>query len=152
MKVLNQLIRYIFLVFILTFKQNIYATHSFGGFITYRCIDTNIGRYEITLNLLRDCSGIVGSSENLQVISTRFNGMLSMSNPIIKEITPVCKVPDVPQSIITNCPSGPIQNFKGSEKYTYKTTIVLGKNQGWAMVGWGSCCRSNSISTIQNPG
>jgi hypothetical protein len=152
MKVLNQFKRYIFLVFILTFNQNIYATHSFGGFITYRCIDTNIGRYEITLNLLRDCSGIVGSSENLQVISTRFNGMLSMSNPIIKEITPVCKVPDVPQSIVTNCPSGPIQNFKGSEKYTYKTTVVLGKNQGWAMVGWGSCCRSNSISTIQNPG
>ena len=153
MNVLNQFKRCISLALFFVINHGmINASHSVGGNITYRCIDTNSGRYEITLNLIRDCSGVNFGSENLQVVSTNFTGAIALGAASVKEITPICRVPDVPVPVITNCPGGVIQNIKGFEKWTYKTTIILGKNRGWAIVGWGSCCRQGVLSTIQSPG
>jgi len=152
MKVLNQFKRYIFLVLVLANSAGLFASHGPSGSITYRCVDTNIGKYEITLNVIRQCYGISFGNEIIQVNSARFTGPISMGSPTIKEITPICKVPDVITPVITNCPSGPVTTINGTEKWTFKTTVILGKNLGWALVGWSNCCRPNTISTINGAG
>jgi uncharacterized repeat protein (TIGR01451 family) len=152
MKVLNQFKCYIFIVLFLAISHGMNATHGTSGSITYRCVDTNIGRYEITLNVVRQCVGVSLGNESIQINSSRFTGTIAMGTPTIKEITPVCKVPDVSVPVVTNCPSGPITNISGSEKWIYKTTVVLGKNLGWALIGWGTCCRQGTLSTISGAG
>ena len=152
MKVLTQFYRYIFLVLILAISHSLNASHGTSGSITYRCVDTNIGKYEITLNVLRYCYGVSLGNQNLQIQSAQLNTTISMGSPTIKEITPICKVPDVSVPVVTNCPSGPIAGISGLEKHTYKTTVVLGKNLGWALIGWGTCCREIGLSTITGAG
>ena len=67
MKVLTQFYRYIFLVLILAISHSLNASHGTSGSITYRCVDTNIGKYEITLNVLRYCYGVSLGNQNLQI-------------------------------------------------------------------------------------
>ena len=148
MKVFTQFYRYIFLVLILAVSHGLNASHGTSGSITYRCVDTNIGRYEITLNVLRYCYGVSLGSQNIQIHSAQLNTTILMGSPTIKEITPVCNVPDVNVPVVTNCPHGPIAGISGLEKHTYKTTVILGKNLGWALIGWGTCCRESGLSTI----
>lgn len=152
MRVLEKIKANTLVIFMLILGHSLYASHTLGGSVTYRCIDTTLGRYEITVNLFRDCSGVSYGSESLQVISTRYTGMINMGQPKVREITPICRVPDVAVQPTTNCPSGPIGSIKGTEVWTYKANVILGKNLGWAIVGWGSCCRTGMLSTILSPG
>jgi hypothetical protein len=128
--------------------QDLSATHIMGADLTYREIDTNTGKYRFTLSLYRDCSGIFYGSEQLTIVTSTVNTTVSMNPPVIQEVTPICLPPDVATKPITNCPSGAIGAYKGVERYIFTREYVLGKNNGWAFVGWGSCCRNNIINTI----
>ena len=151
MKAINQLKNYFFILFFIISVQNLNASHSMGGYINYRCVDTVTGRYEITLHLFRDCVGIVFGTESIKIVTSMMNTSVILTNIATKEVTPLCQVPDVTVRATTNCPHGTITNIRGIEKHIYRTYVTLGKNIGWAYVGWGSCCRSY-ISNIQNAG
>lgn len=144
----------IFIIFfsILFVQTELNATHAIGGDITYRLIDTALGRYLITLNLYRDCSGIMYGNEQLSIQTSTVNTTLPMTLVGKTEVTPICRVPDVATTPVTNCPSGSIGSYKGIEKWTFELVYTLGKNTGWAVLGWSGCCRNNIVSTIQNPG
>lgn len=151
MKAINHLKVYLLVLFSFVCFQYNYASHSAGGYINYRCVDTTVGRYEITLHLFRDCSGIMFGAEQIQVITSTSNTTHELTKISTKEVTPICQVPDVTVRPTTNCPSGAIGNIQGIEKSTFRAYITLGKNKGWALIGWGTCCRLNVISNIQNP-
>jgi uncharacterized repeat protein (TIGR01451 family) len=130
-----------------------HATHAMGADITYKEIDTSIGRYRFTLTLYRDCSGIFFGSEQLTIRTATINTSVSFINsPKTTDVTPLCAPPDVASKPITNCPSGAIGLYKGVERSVYTLDYTLGKNVGWAYVGWGTCCRNNIINTITAPG
>jgi hypothetical protein len=121
-----------------------HATHAMGADLTYKEIDTSIGRYRFTLTLYRDCSGILYGSEQLTIRTGTINTTVSFTiPPKTTDITSVCAPPDVASKPTTNCPSGAIGLYKGVERSVYTLDYTLGKNVGWAMVGWGTCCRNN---------
>lgn len=47
-----------FLLISIFFTQQMSASHLMGADITYKEIDTNIGKYRITVSLYRDCVGV----------------------------------------------------------------------------------------------
>lgn len=144
---------FIVLVFIVSQLDVLYATHIMGGELTYKEIDTSLGKYRFTLTLYRDCSGIQFGIEQLKIRTATINTSISMSIiPLKTDITPICLPPDVASKPVTNCPNGTIGLFRGVERWVYTADYTLGKNIGWAYVGWGSCCRNNIISTISSPG
>lgn len=149
----GNLSKYLLLLCLFFLKVEIgHATHAMGADITYQEIDTSIGRYRFTLTLYRDCSGILFSSEVLKVRTSTVNTTISLSPiPQKSDVTPVCSPPDVTSRPTTNCPSGAIGSYKGVEKWVYTVDYTLGKNVGWAYVGWGTCCRNSIISTITAP-
>jgi hypothetical protein len=125
------------------------ATHIMGGDLTYKEIDTSQGRYRFTLSLYRDCSGIQFGAEQLRIRTATINTMIPLNTiPVKTEVTPICLPPDVASKPITNCPSGAIGLYRGVERWVYTADYTLGKNIGWAYVGWGSCCRNTIINTI----
>ncbi|MBL7789933.1 MAG: T9SS type A sorting domain-containing protein [Chitinophagales bacterium] len=151
MKALVQSRKFLFILSMYIFTQQAQATHSAGGYITYRCIDTAIGRYEILAHLFRDCSGVDFGIDNLTVISSTLNTTIPVTRISAKEVTPFCQVPDVPTRSVSNCPNGPITGIRGIEKAIFRGFVTLGKNKGWAIIGWYICCRQTVISNIQAP-
>ncbi|MBL7790631.1 MAG: hypothetical protein JNL75_12450, partial [Chitinophagales bacterium] len=141
-----------FLFFSVFCLDQLRATHMMGADLTYREIDTTTGRYRFTLSCYRDCSGINYGSEQLQIVTSTVNTTVTMNPPVITDVTPICLPPDVPVKPTTNCPNGAIGLYKGVERWVFTREYVLGKNNGWAFIAWGSCCRNNIISTITNPG
>lgn len=128
------------------------ASHLMGGDLTYREIDTSIGRYRFTLTLYRDCSGIQFGGETLKVRTATVNTSIPLSTiAAVSEVTPICLPPDVASKPVTNCPSGPVGSYRGVERWVYTADYTLGKNVGWAYVGYGACCRNTLISTILSP-
>ena len=133
----------------LIFANTIHASHIMGADLTYREIDTNTGKYRFTLSLYRDCSGITFGGEQLTIVTSTVNTTVSMNAPIVQEVTPICLPPDVATKPVTNCPNGAIGLYKGVERWIFTREYVLGKNNGWAFVGWGSCCRNNIIANTK---
>jgi hypothetical protein len=121
-----------------------------GADITYREIDTNTGRYRITVTLYRDCVGVGLGVAQLRVRHSTGNYTIPMDVGPVIEATPICFPPDVPVKPATNCPSGPVGLYKGVMKHVFTKEIVFGKNSGWALVGVEDFCRNGAISTI-NP-
>ena len=80
MKAINQLKNYFFILFFIISVQNLNASHSMGGYINYRCVDTVTGRYEITLHLFRDCVGIVFGTESIKIVTSMMNTSVILTN------------------------------------------------------------------------
>lgn len=122
------------------FVYNAKADHILGADITYKCIDTNIGKYRFRVSLYRDCSGIEYSSENLEIRKTGFSGTVPLVFKYKEDVTNLCQVPDVATNSVTNC-IDTSSLIKGVERYVYEVDYVVGKNIGWAYVAWTGCCR-----------
>jgi PKD repeat protein len=128
------------------------ASHIMGGEINYRLIDTTNGKYKIRLTVYRDCAGIDYATEYIKVGTSSGTTQVTLNFKYKEEVSQICKVPDVAITPTTNCPRGPIGAIMGVEKWVYEVDYVIGKNIGYAYVGWTSCCRNHAITTIQNPG
>ena len=127
-----------------------HASHVMGADLSYKLIDTSNGTYKFKLTLYRDCSGIQYGGEQLKIVKTGSSNTVTM-NLVSQneEVTPICLPPDVATRPTTNCPQGPVgsNGIKGVAKWVFETTYVLGKNVGYAYVGWTTCCRNAVIST-----
>lgn len=126
------------------------ASHLMGADITYKEIDTNTGKYRITVSLYRDCVGVGLGVAQLRVRTSSIFTTIPMDVASVKEATPLCLPPDVATKPITNCPSGPVGLYKGVMQHIFTKDVVLGKNVGWALLGVEDFCRNGAISTI-NP-
>jgi gliding motility-associated-like protein len=139
-----------FLLISIFFTQQMSASHLMGADITYKEIDTNIGKYRITVSLYRDCVGVGLGVAQLRVRTSSIFTTIPMDVLSVKEATPLCLPPDVATKPVTNCPSGPVGLYKGVMQHIFTKDVILGKNVGWALLGVEDFCRNNAISTI-NP-
>jgi gliding motility-associated-like protein len=139
-----------FFIFTLFCTNQLQASHLMGADITYREIDSNIGRYRITVSLYRDCVGVGLGVAQLIIRTSSISTTIPMDVLSVKEATPICFPPDVAVKPATNCPSGPVGLYKGVMQHIFTKDVILGKNVGWALLGVADFCRNSAISTI-NP-
>jgi len=141
------------LVFVITFfifSSKIKASGTLGAQITYRLIDSNYGKYKLTLEVYRSCNSIAFGGEELQIMTSTGTNIAALTLVSKDEVTPIGLPPDVLSPIATNCPFGaiPASGIKGMERATYETNYVIGKNIGWVCVAWTSCCRETGLNTV----
>ncbi|MCE2962356.1 MAG: hypothetical protein ACK5UE_09800, partial [Chitinophagales bacterium] len=139
-----------FFVFTLVCANQLQASHLMGADITYKEIDSNIGKYRITVSLYRDCVGVGLGVAQLRIRTSTIYTTIPMDVLSVKEATPICFPPDVAVKPTTNCPSGPVGLYKGVMQHIFTKDVILGKNVGWAFLGVYDFCRNSAISTI-NP-
>lgn len=143
------------LLVFLCIESKVRADHAFGADISYRVLDSNIGRYRFTVTLYRSCSGIPSFiNTSLSIRTPSFYGDVPMQLVSKQEVTPQCQPPDVPVKPATNCPGQAPQlanGTKGVERHIYTVDYTFGATyKGWAIVGYRECCRNVEITTGQS--
>lgn len=148
----NKLHLLVFLLFAVLFTFQANATHIMGGNINYRYITAPsfVSRYEVKVEIFRDCNGITMPSV-LLVNASASGGCSSSYNVVVPlaagyptVVTPTCpSEPDV-------CLSTPGAIY-GVEKYVYIDTFDFASGCDWQF-SWTSCCRNNAITTLNNSG
>jgi len=136
------------LSFLLISSINLRASHIAGGDLTVQ----HLGgcNYVVTLNLLRDCSGItMSSSELVTVTNNCTGGSLSLSLPLVNgtsgtEISQVC-----PNQVFNSTCNG--GSLPGMQQYTYKDTVCLDSTCNNLELSWTTCCRNGAIINIDTP-
>lgn len=139
-------------VFIFT-AQKSYASHAFGGELTWRC--TGNGEFIFTMKFYRDCNGVAAPSSI--TLQTTVPGVPTILLPLVSQVDisnnglfsdGITPCPD--------CPSGGVPAIPGiAEEFTYESSpIVLNgvpPATGW-IFSWGQCCRSNALTNITGGG
>ena len=136
------------LLFILSisFFAKIYASHVMGADLTFKCLGPN--RYEVNLQVYRDCNGIdltgplvIGVSSAQCGVSTTLT--LNQVGPAV-DVTPICFAGT------SACNGG---SGYGIQKYTFQGILTLpaGCGADW-ILSWSLCCRNSAITTLSNPG
>ena len=121
------------------------ATHIQGGDISY----LNIGQdsFLVTLTLFRDCGGVSApTTVSMNLTSTcggNITPILTKQNSV--EISQLCPA-QIPNS---TCNGG---TWSGVEQHTYTGIVVLSTPCNTWTMSWSSCCRSDQISNLINPG
>lgn len=122
------------------------ADHIAGVDLTYKCIQAPFD-YEFTVTIYRDCAGIpITTYTSLIIESICADSSFVVSVPPDTwqgtEITPIC------DEEASNCSGGP---WPGFQTYVFVFPVTLSAQcDDWRLY-WTDCCRSVSISTIDQP-
>ena len=141
------------LILIISFTQEVKATHVPGGNISYRCLGGS--NYIITLTVFEDCSGAVTVPNTPQTLtvtnSCGFNSLNQITLPVLSygdEISQVC----YPQLPNTTCNGGFLPGIK---KHVYSDTInpitLPGNCNDWTF-SWDGCCRNTAVNLANQDG
>ena len=141
------------LILVISFTEEVKATHVPGGNITYKCLGAN--SYIITLTVFEDCSGAVTVPNTPQILtvtnSCGFNNFNSITLPVLSygdEISQVC----YPQLPNTTCNGGLLPGIK---KHIYSDTInsmtLPGNCNDWK-ISWDGCCRNTAVNLANQDG
>ncbi|MEZ4979477.1 MAG: gliding motility-associated C-terminal domain-containing protein [Chitinophagales bacterium] len=126
-------------------RLDVLASHLLGADINYECLGP--GQYRVTLQLYRDCNGIVPSSSQTLTYSSSTCGvsgsiqLSSLGSPV--DITPLC--PNVQSACGGN-------GSYGVQEWVYQGILNLppGCGNDW-ILGWSQCCRNGAINTLSGP-
>lgn len=148
------MIRVWFTIMLLSFSlMDMKASHILGGEMSYKLIDSNVGRYKFKVTLYRDCREANFANEVLIVKTINLTDTIPLNLVSKKEITSLCEVPDVSNPILTKCSSNdPNIILPGIESWVYEAEVTVGKNIGWFHAYYAQCCRSPLINTCLNIG
>lgn len=150
---MNNSLRLVFPTFLLFFfilhVQTAKGSHIMGGDLTYVCLGADT--YMLQLRLMRDCNGIsLGNQATIKMTSPTCGTQQMTLNllagyPIV--VTPLCN----------NEPDICIDGFGtyGIHEYVYKSPVTLTgcwANASDITFSWESCCRNNTITTLNPPG
>lgn len=140
------------LLFLCIYSVSANATRSIGGQITYKLLKPAIGQYRITLELYGACEhSFYSSQEPIYITVNGTNVTVNANLKSKEEVTPIAYPPDVPIKPETNCDYY-MYSIGGYMKYTYEVDYVIGKNVGWAIVGFQECVKAIKITNIENAG
>ena len=148
-KMLNRILKICIFGIFFTGVQEVSATHIVGGGITYKALGNN--RYEITLNLRRDCGTTNGQPhepfDNVAYLAA-FSEDGSVPAKYFSINKTVFDTLDVP--LVSDC------GFIGSQvcvsETKYVTIVTLPRpNSGGYTVVHQRCCRNGSINNIVDP-
>jgi gliding motility-associated-like protein len=135
-------------VVLISISGRSFASHFVGGNITYRCIDSTLRRFEISLTIYRDCAGIAAPA-NASVVYSSVNCGFSASvtlNPIAgtgQEISPRCS------TTVTRCAGG---TFPGIQEWVYRRVVTLPMHCTDWKFSYTANARNAAITTIVSPG
>lgn len=123
-------------------NSEVKATGLSGAAITYQLLDSNIGRYKVTLEYYMICAhSMYEGTHKIKIIGSPSVSEMTVYYIKKEEISPIGLPPDVLIPAKTWCNSnGPI-TYGGYYKNTYEGTVVIGKNIGFVIFGWADCCR-----------
>ncbi len=139
-----------FLLFILTFLgSEAQASHAAAADLSYTCIGNN--RYQITLKMYRDCSGItLDPSPIIDVTGANscsgFNQVLPLSLTSVVEIPIACNA-FAGQS---SCNGGIIPGYEENIYTGILDMSAFPTGCTWT-IGYSSCCRNAAITNLDNP-
>ncbi|WMX12628.1 T9SS type A sorting domain-containing protein [Aureispira sp. CCB-E] len=120
-----------------------------GGEISYECIGVNT--YQVSLNVYADCSG----ADLPDSISLNWSGACQGLNAGVLLMPKAAGSPvDVTSSIFggasgSSCNGG--TGTRGVEHYSYIDTLVIPATCSMINLSWQSCCRSDSLTSINDP-
>ena len=139
-----------FILLILGCISETKATGLSGAAITYQLLDSNTGRYKVTLEYYMICAhGIYFGEQKIKIIGSPLINEMTVYFQKKEDISPIGLPPDVLISVKTWCNSsssaGPISPL-GYYKNTYEGTVVIGKNTGIVIFGWEDCCRDIALT------
>ena len=148
-------------VLILFFVNDTRATHLMGGEITWECIKSGnkAGQYVFQLKAYRDCQGIALPEDSIFLATHNIASISSITlyNFSVTDLSPNCDTLNGSNSEFSCGPSnlGFSGNGNGSvEEHIFRsdTIRILGTPDanGWHFT-WGSCCRNNAITNLNNP-
>ncbi|MEO8066085.1 MAG: T9SS type A sorting domain-containing protein [Flavobacteriales bacterium] len=122
--------------------QQVSASHIVGSEILWECMGNN--QYRITLNLFRDCAGIVpNTQESITFDSPCGQQSLTVNNTSITEVSQLCAA-ELPNS---SCNGG---SLPGVAQWVYSGLITLPPCDTWTMT-WSQCCRNGAIVNLVDP-
>lgn len=122
--------------------QQVSASHIVGSEILWECMGNN--QYRITLNLFRDCAGILpNDEETITFDSPCGQQSLTVDNTTITEVSQLCAA-ELPNS---SCNGG---SLPGVSKWVYTGLITLAPCDSWTMT-WSQCCRNGAIVNLVDP-
>lgn len=125
----------LFVLFILSFPFNYYASHySSGSVITYNCLGGNL--YEVTLTAYGDASAIVNPGATATI------DFASSCSPNFSRIFPITIGAQTSQ--VCNPATGP-----SYLEYIFKDTVSLVSCSDW-VISWDICCRNGATSNLIN--
>ena len=136
-------------IFVVSFFNEVTATHIVGGEMTYEYLGSN--RYRIHLDVYMDC--LNGSD---QAISSDRQANIGIFNGKTKKMLngyPIVVTRNGPTRLAkTNYNCLKVSPNACVDHYYYETTVTLPPNDGGYYVSFQRCCRNGSISNIINPG
>ena len=133
-------------ILVLCTVNEVRATHIMGPDLTYTCIGP--GKYEIHLDLYRDCNVCCLTQTHIQSnILQRNAGKRNVtvtSDGPPTDITPVCQ-----QQTSDACNGA---GAYGVQRWAYTGIITLpvGCGNDWTL-SWTQCCRNGAITDLTNP-
>ncbi|MFZ1688840.1 MAG: hypothetical protein WAU70_15540, partial [Flavobacteriales bacterium] len=118
------------------------ASHIVGSEILWECVGSN--QYQITLNLFRDCAGILpNTEETITFDSPCGQQSLTVNNTSITEVSQLCAA-ELPNS---SCNGG---SLPGVAQWVYSGLVTLAPCDSWTMT-WSGCCRNGAIVNLVDP-
>ena len=144
----------LFLFSLVSMSQSSFATHGMGGEITWDCLGN--GQYKFRMKFYRDCNGI-GMPGSVDM-ETTVPGVPIITLFLVsqQDISPNGYFSNgVTQC--TDCVNGNQNNpiLGLVEEFIYesnpRTLMGVPPPTGW-IFSWGTCCRSNLLTNITNPG
>lgn len=146
---MNYLKIYLFLLIFSFLGNEAQASHAAAADLSYTCIGNN--RYQVTLKMYRDCSGIaLPATPLIDIIGANSCSGFTQSLPL--NLTSIIAIPIACTAFLgqSSCNGGSIPGY---EESIYTGILDMsGFSQGctWT-ISYSSCCRNNAITNLNNP-
>lgn len=131
--------------FFLIGNRQAQAIHQIGGEISYEYIQQN--QYRVNLVLYRDCYGINFANQATINISSVSCGLTAPNVTLLLDtfydVSVNCEY------LVNECDGGSVP---GIQKYIYTGVVTLPQTCTDWILSYATCCRSNAITNIANPG
>ncbi|MCK6609584.1 MAG: gliding motility-associated C-terminal domain-containing protein [Bacteroidia bacterium] len=162
----------ILLAMALAAGKSLKASHLVGSDITYNCLGSTPGQYQLTMKWYRDCGGIplcgcppgplnTNCSVNLSITGAQAPCLgTNFGNTSIQAVAAgsgfdIIQLCAAAKSICTNCGTRTPGSFTpGIEIYTFTGIVNLSgvpPNCCLVNIGFNDCCRNAAITTLVNP-
>ena len=142
------------LVAVMSFSISAFATHAYGGEITWKCFSSgpNAGKFKFYMTLYRDCgSGTASLPTSVVINSNSPAGTISLSQVGTNtDVSPSCYI--TPSPIKCNTVSsgqGALEEAKFESGYINLNGTPPAT--GW-IFSYSLCCRPNTITNLVNAG
>jgi hypothetical protein len=146
---MNYLKIYILLLTVSFFSHNAQASHAAAADLSYTCIGNN--RYQVTLKMYRDCSGItLTTTPIINIVGTNNCSGFTQSLPL--NLTSVIEMPIACNAfaIQSTCNGGSIPGYEENIYTGILDMSAFSTGCTWT-ISYSSCCRNAAITNLDNP-